>query len=116
MTEALDPEPRDVALERSRQLLTALTEVVAAFQRQSEVSAMLVDVLASNTPMTEIVTNFGVAAERERMTAALNQYEILRRETRLAIWRALQSEGCSIGEISRMFGLSRQLVSRQLSS
>jgi transcriptional regulator of acetoin/glycerol metabolism len=116
MTEGPDRSLRDVALENSRQLLTALTDVVAAFQNQSEVSAMLVEALASDTPMTAIVQNFAVAAERDRMTSALSRYETLRRETRLAIWRALQAEGCSIGEISRMFGLSRQLVSRQLST
>ena len=116
MTEAPDRAAREDALEKAQELLAALVEVASAFQHQAEVSAMLVEALASETPMTAIVANFAVAAERDRMSSALDQYETLRRETRLAVWRTLRAEGCSIGEISRMFGLSRQLVSRQLSS
>jgi DNA-directed RNA polymerase specialized sigma24 family protein len=117
MSSATDEQhgsPRDVALQSARRLHAAMTEVVEVFTHQKQVADALVAVLATDTPMTALVGDFAVTGERERMAAALTEYETCRRETRIAIWKLLQLEGCSIGEISRMFGVSRQLVSRQL--
>lgn len=91
-----------------------MTEIVEVFSHQGEVAGALVAVLDTDTPMSDLVANFAVADERVRMTAALDAYETWRRHTRAAIWRLLHEEGCSLAEIGRMFGVSRQLVSRHL--
>ncbi|MCU1393532.1 MAG: hypothetical protein JWM34_1960 [Ilumatobacteraceae bacterium] len=56
----------------------------------------------------------GDPQERSTVTAAIAKLEEARRASRRELFRALQVEGASIGDISRMWGVSRQLVSRIL--
>jgi hypothetical protein len=108
------PSARNDARRAAGELKMAMAEIVDVFIHQVEVADSLVAVLETDTPMTELVANFAVESERVRMAVAFDGYETWRRHTRVAIWRLLHEEGCSLAEISRMFGVSRQLVSRQL--
>lgn len=103
-----------LALAAFEQLHTAMLGVVDMFTHESQVTTALLGVLAQRTPITTLVGNFDITSERAGVTAALDGYETARRHARVALWRVMLAEGCSIGEISRIFGLSRQLVSRQL--
>lgn len=48
------------------------------------------------------------------LTDRLNQIERARSTGRVSLWRLLAAEGMTSAEIARMWGLSRQLVSRSL--
>lgn len=56
----------------------------------------------------------GISAERDNLTTAIVDLEGARRAIRVQMFRALMSEGKSIGEIARIWGISRQLASRIL--
>jgi hypothetical protein len=51
---------------------------------------------------------------REALMKAADELETARRNSRLAIFVMQQSEGRSVSDISRGWGLSRQLVSRSM--
>jgi hypothetical protein len=53
-----------------------------------------------------------VPGVRGDVTAAIEQFERARREARVATARLAAAEGTSIGAVARMFGLSRQSLSR----
>jgi hypothetical protein len=91
-----------------------MLEIVETFTQEAEFATALLDVLHEETELGPIVEAFDLSGERDRLTGSLGRFETDRRNSRIAIWRVLQAEGRSIGEISRVFGVSRQLVSRQL--
>ena len=95
-------------------LRTAMLDAASTFSREAEVVTKLLAALDEQPSITTLTERFPIAEERERLTAVLDNYETYRRDARIALWRVMLFEGCSIGEISRIFGLSRQLVSRQL--
>jgi hypothetical protein len=96
------------------ELHKTMLAVVDTFEHDAVVASNLANRLGRDTPITELVERFDVSAARLRLTSALDAFETQRRNARVALWRVMISEGCSIGEVSRIFGLSRQLVSRQL--
>lgn len=59
---------------------------------------------------------FDLRAERTALTDRLNNLERARSAARLALWRLQVAEGTTIAEIARVWGFSRQLISRALSS
>jgi len=107
-------QARATARRAFAKLQASMLDVVETFTHEAKVATGLIAVLASEHEVTELVTNFDISTERNRLTTSLETYETLRREARVAMWRIMLAEGCSIGEISRIFGVSRQLVSRQL--
>ncbi|HEY7626873.1 MAG TPA: hypothetical protein VH761_07390, partial [Ilumatobacteraceae bacterium] len=80
----------------------------------ADLAAAVMQALTTAPSMTEIAARFPISEERTHLTQALDRFEARRRHARVALWRVMLAEGCSIGEIARIFGLSRQLVSRQL--
>lgn len=104
-------QPARLAFEGLR---TAMLDAASTFSREAEVVTKLLAALDEQPSITTLTERFPIAEERERLTAVLDNYETYRRDARIALWRVMLFEGCSIGEISRIFGLSRQLVSRQL--
>jgi hypothetical protein len=98
------------------ELHKAMLAVVDIFEHDAVVASNVAKRLGRDTPISELVENFDVSSARQRLTAVLDSFETQRRNARVALWRVMISEGCSIGEVSRIFGLSRQLVSRQLHS
>ena len=59
---------------------------------------------------------FDLPSLRLTLTERLDRIERARMECRRALWRLQVSEGATIAEIAREWGLSRQLVSRALSN
>jgi hypothetical protein len=49
---------------------------------------------------------------RSGLSSALSDFEHRRHEAQRALFRIMQAEGQSISDIARMWGISRQLVSR----
>jgi hypothetical protein len=92
----------------------AMLEAAAAFTHDAAVVSKLLVALDGQPNITALAAAFPISQERVRLASALENYETYRRDARTALWRVMLAEGCSIGEIGRIFGLSRQLVSRQL--
>ncbi|HSB85766.1 MAG TPA: hypothetical protein VLD86_05625 [Ilumatobacteraceae bacterium] len=107
-------QARDVARGAFQALRAAMRDAEATFAHEAQVAEALMRALGTESSMTELAARFPIAEERTRLTRALDEYETRRRAARVALWRVMLAEGCSIGEVSRIFGLSRQLVSRQL--
>jgi hypothetical protein len=98
------------------ELHKAMLAVVDTFEHDAVMASNVARQLGRDTPITPLVEKFDVASARMRLTSVLDAFETQRRNARVAMWRVMINEGCSIGEVSRIFGLSRQLVSRQLHS
>jgi len=64
--------------------------------------------------VSEMQSLFDVSAVRTSLTARLDAVERARSVSRLSLWRLQLTEGTTIAEIGRVWGLSRQLVSRAL--
>ena len=91
-----------------------MLDAASTFSREAEVIGKLFIALDQEGSITALTSGFPIALERQRLAVALDGYETNRRDARITLWRVMLDEGCSIGEVSRIFGLSRQLVSRQL--
>jgi hypothetical protein len=72
--------------------------------------------LAQGGRASDISTRFDVRAVRTSLTERLDQVERARNSSRRSLWRLQLSEGTTIAEIARSWGISRQLVSRTLRS
>jgi hypothetical protein len=59
---------------------------------------------------------FNIQAERIALTERLGSLERTRAAARLALWRLQVAEGATIAEVARVWGFSRQLVSRALAN
>lgn len=64
--------------------------------------------------VSEMNSLFDVSGVRTSLTARLNHVERARSISRLSLWRLQLTEGTTIAEIARLWGFSRQLVSRAL--
>jgi hypothetical protein len=65
---------------------------------------------------SDMAVRFDVPAVRTSLTDRLDHVERARNASRRSLWRLQASEGRTIAEIARMWGLSRQLISRALRS
>ena len=59
---------------------------------------------------------FNIRSERTALTERLGSLERTRTAARLALWRLQVAEGATIAEVARLWGFSRQLVSRALAN
>ncbi len=64
------------------------------------------------TDVTEALAAGRPAETRHGLTMALDTFEQLRRRSRLALIAVALDQGTSINDISRTWGISRQLASR----
>src|SRR4051812_44871423 len=88
-------------------LHASMTDAAQVFVREAEVATALLHALDVEPSITKLTTRFPISEERTRLAAALDRYEVARRSARVALWRVMLSEGCSIGEVGRVFGVSR---------
>jgi AraC-like DNA-binding protein len=70
--------------------------------------------LARGGRVTETPALFDIRSVRTTLTERLNALERSRGAARLALWRLQLAEATTIAEIARVWGFSRQLVSRAL--
>ncbi|MGZ4702027.1 MAG: hypothetical protein ACXV5U_10265 [Ilumatobacteraceae bacterium] len=94
------------------QLATALQAAIETLTIDYGVARSLIEGIRSDETIEAIVTRNDMASVRGRMTAALIEIEAARGLARAELFRALLREGHTIGQISRMWGISRQLASR----
>jgi hypothetical protein len=72
--------------------------------------------LADGARVNETPALFDLGSVRATLSERLSSLERTRYAARFALWRLQVAEGTSIAEIARMWGFSRQLVSRALAS
>ncbi len=108
------PRARTPARQAFEELRAASSAATATFAHETKVATAALNAIDTEPSVTALAANFPIAKDHQRLTVALDNYETCRRDARIALWRVMLAEGCSIGEVSRIFGLSRQLVSRQL--
>ena len=70
------------------------------------------DLLDQDMPLGQALAELNTADRRERMTDLLAEFDECRHRLRISITAAGLEEGMSIGDISRAFGVSRQLAAR----
>jgi len=77
-------------------------------------AAMLEDVLqlSNGMTMTESMNSRNSAARSRHMTALLDEFEEVRRRTRLSVTVAALAEGMTLKQLGSAFGVSPQLASR----
>jgi hypothetical protein len=63
-------------------------------------------------PLHEVMGQIGVGELRAELVERLTRFEEARHRMRVACFRMSLTEGLSIGEIARLWGISRQLASR----
>ncbi|MDQ1552297.1 MAG: hypothetical protein QOD50_1719 [Actinomycetota bacterium] len=70
--------------------------------------------LAAGGRASDMAIRFDVPAVRASLSDRLKLIEQKRHASRVSLWRLQRFEGTTLAEIARMWGLSRQLVSREL--
>jgi DNA-binding phage protein len=108
-----DAARRD-AIAAAERLKATIEDTARVFAGHATAVDRLLVALQTPRPLRELLEAVDFHAEREAIAGAIDAFEAQRKEARIAAWRLLVAEGCSIGQIARMFSLSRQLVSRQL--
>ena len=94
------------------QLAQAMDNAMAILAKDREEALATIQELHAGRSVVEIAEQRNMAEVRQRLTTALNELEIARGHARNEIFQALQREGQSIGQIARLWGISRQLASR----
>jgi hypothetical protein len=87
---------------RVRQALRQTETATRRFQRRLE----------SGAPVTQAFSALGESQQFNALTDLLSELEQARRECRRAVAAQAKSEGMTQGELARMWGVSRQLVTR----
>jgi len=99
-------------VESLQQLADAMDSAIATLDVDRTQLAGAIQRIDTAESIAALLHSVDMAHTREHLTAALTQLENARAQARLELFRTLQAEGCSIGEIARMWGISRQLASR----
>jgi hypothetical protein len=102
-----------VALDEFIQATSDAREELGTFQAALEQNRTY---LSEGGRAVDITSLFDVPALRSSLTDGLERVEHARMACRRRLWRLQLSEGKTIADIARSWGLSRQLVSRALSS
>lgn len=94
------------------QLASTIETTIETLTIDHAVALSLLEGLRSGETVEAIVAKNQMATVRERLTDAVVELEAARSHARSEMFRALMLEGHSIGQIARMWGISRQLASR----
>lgn len=109
------PTPnREVAIHAFERLVSALRSTIDTLNHELSVSAVLIEGLQSSTSLVNVARDAEISVERARLTDSITELESARYYARECYFQALNQEGASIGQISRLWGISRQLASRIL--
>jgi ABC-type transporter Mla subunit MlaD len=91
---------------------TTMQTAIETLAQNREVALGAARDLRSGESVAVIAAKRDMSAVRERLTTALHNLEVARGKARVEIFNTLQRDGHTIGEIARMWGISRQLASR----
>jgi hypothetical protein len=70
--------------------------------------------LEAGHPLHEVIDEIGLTEMRVDLRERLSTFEVARHRMRVACFRLSLTEGMSIAEIARLWGISRQLASRMI--
>jgi DNA-directed RNA polymerase specialized sigma24 family protein len=101
----------DVALPALRDVTQRVHE---ALDEAAGALSVVRDHLRSGGRVSDFASLIDPIPLRAGVSATLNEFEHVRHEAQRAMFRLLRAEGMSISDIARMWGISRQLVSRML--
>lgn len=113
---AVQPDGADVLRKRYVESLDALQQVsdhlVGALQEAREGREVARQLVLSGRPLGDLERVLEPEPLRTSLTDALADLERSRHEAQRLLFLLLQSEGQTLAEIGRTYGISRQLVSR----
>ena len=95
-------------------MVKAVNEAIDTLNHELAVGATLLEGLRSTTPLWTIATDSKMAAERARLVHAMTELERAKHHARDCFFRGMHDEGVTIGQIARLWGISRQLASRTI--
>jgi hypothetical protein len=107
---------RDHALSDMDVLIQVITEAHDDLQAYGSALATYRRHLSAGGRAIDMSSLMDIPSIQSRLTDRLNQIERARSTGRVSFWRLLAAEGTTTAEIARMWGLSRQLVSRALTA
>ncbi|MGZ6979342.1 MAG: hypothetical protein ACXVJW_14620 [Acidimicrobiia bacterium] len=109
-------EPRDALRDQTVDDLDELIEVVIEARKSLDAFQSALEKtrrhLAGGGRASDMAALFDVPAIRWTLTDAISETERARTTSRVSLWRLQIAEGTTIAEVARIWGLSRQLVSR----
>lgn len=92
----------------------ALARMTATLEHERLTTQAMRHGVSNGRALSASIDEDGMSTDRDNLTSAIVDLEGARRAIRVQMFRALLSEGKSIGEIARIWGISRQLASRIL--
>lgn len=95
-----------------RELSVAMGNVIDTLTSDRQRTLAVIAEIEQGDALVDVARRRDMAQVRERLTTALHHLDLARTNARIQIFRVLQDEGHSIGQIARLWGISRQLASR----
>lgn len=92
----------------------ALARMTATLDDERETMRTTAEGIRAGRSLSQSLDEKRISSERDNLTSAIVELEGARRAIRVQMFRAFLAEGKSIGDIARMWGISRQLASRIL--
>lgn len=105
---------KEALIESLDQYATAIDAATAALATSRHAVEGLLIEIRNDGDLREYLSSSPAAGESTGLTDCITRLEESRRQSRLQTFRTLQEYGASIGEISRIWQISRQLASRIL--
>jgi hypothetical protein len=106
------PSLRDEAVRDLEALITAVDQLGACLRSTQGSYTDVKRAVEEGGSVAVALRSAGADETRQAMTAALDDFERCRHVSRLSLIAAELAEGSTINEISRTWGISRQLASR----
>lgn len=103
---------REQALAGLRDFQREAATLRTALRRYEVVLGRVCRQVEHGAPLHEVMRKIGVSDLRADLVERLERFEEKRHRMRVACFRMSVTEGLSIGEIARVWGISRQLASR----
>ena len=103
---------RAQALARLREFRQEAATLRAGLRRYERALERVCRRVERDVPLHEVMAQIGVGDLRADLVERLTRFEEARHRMRLACFHMSLTEGLSIGDIARLWGISRQLASR----
>jgi len=105
---------REPALRHLAALERATSRLITVARESERQTHRIGTMLEREVPVREVMSAFAAADLRQRMSECLSAYEEARNHVRVDLAALAKAEGMTISELARLWGVSRQLVSRYL--
>jgi hypothetical protein len=91
---------------------SATDRTIAALEDAHRARAVVRDVVERGRPLSELEESLDPQPLRASLSDALTELERTRHDAQRLLFKVLHNEGQTLADIGRMWGISRQLVSR----